>query len=172
MKNRRPDCRGFTLVEIVVTLAIIMLLIGLSVAATQSLWHTRELQVPMAKLKEFARRARNAAIFEQRPYQVEITPHGVALFSMVAGSSDGSTDAVRSRGLVARYDWDDNVMMKVRRWNHGDYAELGRQVWIFERSGLCEPITARIQSEFGFIEATFNALDAHVDPKDEVSEIE
>jgi Tfp pilus assembly protein FimT len=155
----------------VVTLAIIVLLIGLSVAATQSLWHSRDLQLPMSKLKEFAKRARNAAVFEQRPYQVEIMPHGVALYSMITGAAEGSTSDARPRGLLARYDWDNNVRMTVRRWNGSEFSEPGRQVWIFERSGLCEPITARVESEFGFIEATFNALDAHVDPKDETSEI-
>ena len=59
--------------------------------------------------------------------------------------------------------------MFVRRWNQPDFLEPGRQTWIFERSGLCEPITVRAQSEHGFIVMRFNALDAHIE--DKISEI-
>ncbi|MGI8603139.1 MAG: pilus assembly FimT family protein [Verrucomicrobiales bacterium] len=172
MRPRQLRPRGFTLIEIVVTLAIIVLLLSISVASLGSFWHSRDLELPAAKLKEFAKRARNLAILEQRPFQVEITPHGLALFSIVADATQGNPlagDGGRQRGLVDRYDWEEEVVMTVRRWNRAEFLEPSRQVWVFERSGLCEPLTARIESEFGFIEMTFNALDAHVE--DKVAEI-
>lgn len=163
--------RGFTLVEVVITLSIIVLLIGLATAAMQSFWHQRELEVPMARLKEYAKRARNAAILEQRPYVVEITPQGVALLSLAGQVPEGALASLEGvqRGVVDRFSWDAEVVMRVRRWNQPEFSELPRHSWVFERSGLCEPLTARVQSEFGFIEMTFNPLDAHVEH--EVSEI-
>ena len=87
------------MIEIVVTLAIIVLLFGLATAAMQGVWHARDLEIPMSKVREYAKRARNMAIFEQRPYQVEITPHSVALFSTVGPTAEG---ALFSRRPAAR----------------------------------------------------------------------
>jgi prepilin-type N-terminal cleavage/methylation domain-containing protein len=169
MRFNRRSARGFTMIEIVVTLAIIVLLFGLATAAMQGVWHARDLEIPMSKVREYAKRARNMAIFEQRPYQVEITPRSVALYSMVGPAESALSSGSPQRGLVERYEWDDEVTMHVRRWNQPEFIEPSRQVWVFERSGLCEPLTVRAQSEHGFVEMTFNPLDAHVENK--ISEI-
>jgi hypothetical protein len=138
--------------------------------STQNLSHTRSLHEPMAKLREFAKKARNLAIIEQRPYQVEITSGSVAIYSVVtqADPSVAAIGATPTQGRVDFFSWGPDVGLTVRRWRAKDFAP-GRQVWIFERSGLCEPITVRAESEHGFVEMAFNALDAHVE--DETSEI-
>jgi len=169
MNPQRSSIRGFTLVEIVITLALMGLLITAALLGTQSLGHARELELPMAKLREFAKRARNLAILEQRPYQVELTPTGVALYSMIAETAAtpdfGAAEGMKPRGQVDAYTWEEDVVLTVRRWNQKEFLPAGRQVWIFERSGLCEPLTARVDSEWGYLEMSFNALDAHVEDK-------
>jgi prepilin-type N-terminal cleavage/methylation domain-containing protein len=166
--SQRPSRRAFTLIEIVITLTLIGLLITMGLVSTQNLSHTRSLHEPMAKLREFAKKARNLAIIEQRPYQVEIMPHSVAIYSVVTQGVAG-TEAAPAQGRVDFFPWDNDVGLTARRWRAKDFAPPGRQVWIFERSGLCEPITVRAESEYGFVEMAFNALDAHVE--DETSEI-
>ena len=165
--------RGFTLIEIVVTLSLMALLITMGMISTQNLTHTRALHEPMARLREFAKRARNLAILEQRPYQVEITPQSVAIYSLVSSGVDaggfGTAEAGQPQGRVDFFSWSNEVGMSARRWRAKEFAPPGRQVWIFERSGLCEPITVRVESEHGFVEMAFNPLDAHVE--DETSEI-
>ncbi len=170
----RRRTAAFSLIEIVVALSLVMLLVGLSVGSVSTLSHTRALREPMAKVREFAKKARTLAILEQRPYRVELHPHGVAIFSLVAGSSlasgAGAGAGAVPQGLVDKFEWDADVTLRVKRWRMADFAEPGLpQAWIFERSGLCEPLTVRVDSEFGFVEMSFNALDAHVD--DEASEI-
>lgn len=173
MSPRPRQSRGFTLVEMVITLAIISLLMTLALTSLSGLTHQKELEEPILKLQEFAKKARNLAILEQRPYQVEILPGGIALYSGVttaaASPMPGEAQA-KPQSLVDQFTWEGNMTMNVRRWNMRDFAEPGRHVWIFERSGLCEPLTARIQGENGFIEVSFNALDAHVE--DKTSEIQ
>jgi hypothetical protein len=162
------------MVEIVITLSLIALLITMGMISTQNLGHTRTLYEPMSKLREFAKRARNLAIIEQRPYQVEITPQSVAIYSLVTRSPDPAVAAGAADGpppgRVDFFAWNNEVAMSVRRWRAREFAPLSRQVWVFERSGLCEPITVRAESEHGFVEMAFNALDAHVE--DETSEIQ
>lgn len=164
---RRP---GFTIIEIVITLSIVGLLIALAIGSTITLSHTRALEEPISKVQEFAKKARNLAILEQRPYMVEIQPHSVAIYSLVsaAGNTAGAFGAAQEaapRGRVDYFEFDPDVALSVRRWRSNDFAPPGRQVWIFERSGLCEPLAVRADSANGFIEVSFNALDAHVEDK-------
>lgn len=169
----RRRARGFTILEIVIAISLMALLIALAVGSTITLSHQRLLQQPMNKVREFAKRARNLAILEQRPYQVVIMPNSVAIYSLISTDGGqgvfGAAEAAQQRGRVDYYEWDSDVVMSVRRWRAQEFMEPSRQVWIFERSGLCEPLAVRADSEHGFIEMAFNALDAHVE--DTASEI-
>jgi len=162
--------RGFTLIEIVITLSIVAMLIAMALGSTITLSHTRALEEPMSKVQEFAKRARNLAILEQRPYMVEIMPHSVAIFSLVSTAGDtaanfGAAQAAVPKGRLDFFGFDPDVVLTVRRWRASEFAPPERQLWIFERSGLCEPLAVRAESANGFIELTFNALDAHVEDK-------
>jgi prepilin-type N-terminal cleavage/methylation domain-containing protein len=166
--RRRPA--GFTLVEIVITLSIVALLIAMALGSTITLSHTRALEEPISKVQEYAKKARNLAILEQRPYMVEITPHAVALYSLVstAGSTAGgfgAAEAAAPKGRLDYFEFDADVALSVRRWRATEFAPPTRQTWVFERSGLCEPLAVRADSAYGFIEVSFNALDAHVEDK-------
>lgn len=161
---------GFTIIEIVVTLSIVALLIAMALGSTITLSHTRALEEPISKVQEFAKMARNMAILEQRPYMVEIQPHSVSVYSLVSTEGGtaggfGAAQAAAPKGRVAHFEFDPDVQLTVRRWRATEFAEPSRQVWIFERSGLCEPLAVRAQSSNGFIEISFNALDAHVEDK-------
>jgi prepilin-type N-terminal cleavage/methylation domain-containing protein len=172
MKYQRPSHRahgGFTLVEIVVTMGIAVMLLTIGIASITNVSHDRELQEPMAKLREFAKRARNQAILEQRPYQVEISPRMIIIRSMATApglASDNRGNGLTARAEVDRFEWEANVEMSVRRWNKKEFAEPGKQVWLFDRSGLCEPLAVEARSEYGYIRYKFNALDAHVEERD------
>lgn len=166
----RADRAGFTIIEIVVTLSIVALLIAMAIGSTITLSHTRELQQPISKVQEFAKKARNLAILEQRPYMLEIMPHSVAVFSLVSAPGAtvggfGAAQAATPKGRIDYYEFDPSVVLTVRRWRATAFAEPSRQIWIFERSGLCEPLAVRADSANGFIEVSFNALDAHVEDK-------
>jgi prepilin-type N-terminal cleavage/methylation domain-containing protein len=161
---------GFTIIEIVVTLSIVALLIALALGSTITLSHTRALEEPISKVQEFAKKARNLAILEQRPYMLEIQPHSVAVYSLVSTAGNaaggfGAAEAAAPKGRIEYFEFDPEVTLSVRRWRATDFSPPGRQVWIFERSGLCEPLAVRADSPHGFIEVSFNALDAHVEDK-------
>jgi prepilin-type N-terminal cleavage/methylation domain-containing protein len=161
---------GFTIIEIVVTLSIVALLIALALGSTITLGHTRALEEPISKVQEYAKKARNMAILEQRPYMLEILPHSVAVYSLVSTAGNtaggfGAAQAATPKGRIEYFEFDPDVTLSVRRWRATEFSPPGRQVWIFERSGLCEPLAVRADSAHGFIEVSFNALDAHVEDK-------
>jgi prepilin-type N-terminal cleavage/methylation domain-containing protein len=161
---------GFTIIEIVITLSIVALLIALALGSTITLSHTRALEEPISKVQEYAKKARNMAILEQRPYMLEILPHSVAVYSLVSTAGNtaggfGAAQAATPKGRIEYFEFDPDVTLSVRRWRATEFSPPERQVWIFERSGLCEPLAVRADSAHGFIEVSFNALDAHVEDK-------
>jgi prepilin-type N-terminal cleavage/methylation domain-containing protein len=160
---------GFTLIELVLAMSIVVMLIGMTVMAVGRTSIEKKFQEPAAKLKEFARRARNAAVLEQRPYQVEITPRSLVLTPQRFVGPDSGPGAApsSSQGNFERFDIDADVEFAVRRWNSKNFQPEGSSfVWKFQHSGLSEPITVRVEGAEGWIEMTFNTLDAHVESQE------
>jgi len=101
---------------------------------------------------------------------LEILPHSVSIYSLVSTAGEtagafGAAEAAAPKGRIDHFEFDPDVVLTARRWRATDFAPPGRQVWVFERSGLCEPLAVRATSEHGYIEVSFNALDAHVEDK-------
>lgn len=68
--------RAFTLVEIVITLSVLAVLIGISVPAISGLQRQHEARQPVAELVRMARTVRARAMREQHPYQIVFDQQG------------------------------------------------------------------------------------------------
>lgn len=68
--------RGFTLVEVVITLSVLAVLVGISVPAVSGLQHQHEARRPVAELVRMARTVRARAMAEQHPYQIAFDHNG------------------------------------------------------------------------------------------------
>ena len=167
-RRQRPS-PGFTLIEIIITLSIVALLLGMTVLTINSVSSERQLRGPAEALKDFAKQARMFAIVEQRPHQVLITPRSLRLQSSGQVLNE---DYVNIRGELAenipaikRYDLDDDLRMLIRRWNEANFREVKVDSWVFEHSGICEPLSLRFErlTDGSFLELTFNALTANVE---------
>ena len=151
MKLSRSQRRssGFTLIEIVITLSIVALLLGMTVLSINSVSSERLLREPAEKLKDFAKQARMFAIVEQRPHQVLITPRSLRLQSSGQLLDE---DYVNLKGelkesipALKRYDLDDDTRMLIRRWNDTEFRQVKVDSWVFEHSGICEPLSIRFE---------------------------
>lgn len=67
---------GFTLVEVVITLAVLAVLVGISVPAVTGLQRQHEARQPVAELVRMARTVRARAMMGQRPYQIVFDHNG------------------------------------------------------------------------------------------------
>lgn len=168
-QRQRPPAAGFTLIEIVITLSIIALLLGMTVLTINSVSSERQLRTPAEVLKDFAKQARMFAIVEQRPHQVLITPRSLRLQS--SGQSLNE-DYINIKGEVAedipaikRYDLEEDTRMLIRRWNEAEWRPVKADSWVFEHSGICEPLSIRFErvTDGSYLELTFNALTANVE---------
>lgn len=167
-RHQRPSS-GFTLIEIIITLAILALLLGMTVLTINSVNSERQLRGPAEAFKDFAKQARMFAIVEQRPHQVLITPRSIRLQS---SGQIRSEDLINARGelnqnipSIKRYDLDSDVRMLIRRWRDVDWREVKIDSWVFEHTGICEPLSIRFErfTDGSYLELTFNALTANVE---------
>lgn len=167
--QRQRPVAGFTLVEIVITLAILALLLGMAVLTINSVSSERQLRGPAEAFKDFGKQARMFAIVEQRPHQVLVTPRSIRLQSSGQILND---DYVNVKGelnenipSIKRYDLDDDITMSIRRWRDVDFRPVKVDSWVFEHTGICEPLSIRFErvTDGSYLELTFNALTANVE---------
>lgn len=68
--------RGFTLVEVVITLSVLAVLVGISVPAISGLQRQHEARQPVTELVRMARTVRALAMTQEHPYQIAFDHRG------------------------------------------------------------------------------------------------
>lgn len=186
-RKRRSEA-GFTLLEIVFVLVIMMLIAGGAMGVMYVNRDEAKLRNAMGEIELLAKRARTVASLQQRPYALEFTRDGVGLMPLAEATVDPRTrermiedrafeDRAASfaaeRGgesyeppQSTRDSWqpEDSMDILVKRWASTKWVQLearDRQVWRFEPDGICEPLGVRLELENGnWASAFFHPLTA------------
>jgi prepilin-type N-terminal cleavage/methylation domain-containing protein len=173
--------KGFTLIELIVTLAIVLIILGTAVFSIDAVMEEGRLQKESTALKLAARKSMRTALAERRSYTITFMP---TYFTVSPTYPDPVPQEVlerqRRRGRqqeeeilppgAVRHDLERGMLLQVRRWGEMNWrlpGELGDR-WVFEPSGICEPISVRLSREDSYVELTFNPLTAAVAQEDEV----
>ncbi len=177
--------RGFTLIEIVMVLAIAAMISGGAVAMMIYSSDERALRDISGEVEVFAKRARTISILQQTPYALEFRPGKIRLLPLAeAGGDDrqvftetdlggNSHDPVNpDRRLPVRDELliPENMELSLLRWNSQNWIPIGKraverngpQIWRFDPDGLCEPISLRYSLENGWAEDTYHPLTATI----------
>jgi prepilin-type N-terminal cleavage/methylation domain-containing protein len=160
--------RGFTLMEMLVALAIIGIIIAGSMIAVGALNDERALRAPLNELRVMAKKAWARSMEEQRSWQIKLLPDRFVLEPKQPISEDDlklfkDVDEKLNRGSgVSTYIIDPEVKMEVRHWGETEWHPARPDAWVFEYSGLCEPINIRFISAYATIEVSFDPLTAAV----------
>ena len=160
--------RAFTLIELLVALAIIGLIVVSSMVAVGSLNEERRLREPLNELRIMAKRAWGRSMEEQRAWQIRLMPQEFILEPKQPINLDDlkmftDADAKLNRGTgVDSFKIDPDIRMEVRHWGEPQWHSPRPDAWVFEHSGLCEPINIRFISEFGSVQVSFDPLTADV----------
>lgn len=167
--------RAFTLMEMLLVLAIISLVFAGSFVGMSSMNDERALQAPYHDLRAMAKTAWQRALTEQRAWQIGFYPDRFVLEPRQAVNEDDRTlfhnaDVKLNRGSgVDTVVLPADMVMEVRRWGQPQWIRPQKDMvvpWVFEHSGLCEPISVRFTTDHGTIGAQFDPLTASV--KDEI----
>lgn len=158
--------KGFTLLELCVVIFIIVLFLGISLPMMSTVYEQQNVKEPAQKLLIFAKTARRSAVDEQHPFEVILSDSGYVLNSVTADPKTGKSRSVQKLS----YKLPSNVAFTVERWGEKSLHKPKNEKWIFQPSGIMEPVRVRFQCKKSWYEFTFHPLTAA--PQDEESNIE
>jgi type II secretory pathway pseudopilin PulG len=144
----KPQVRGYTLLEIALVVTIIVLLIGAVVPLTSGFTREQRLRDVVRELLVLAKTARTDAMTTGRAAEVVFVKGG---FVLQRASAEEAVETFRlPRGMT----------YQIRPFASDKILKPDEQRWIFQPSGLCEPITLRVMEDEAWIEVRFDALTA------------
>ncbi|MEI6605201.1 MAG: prepilin-type N-terminal cleavage/methylation domain-containing protein [Verrucomicrobiota bacterium] len=181
VKTPSRSLHGFTLIEIVMVLAIAAVLLGGAVTIMVFATDERDLRKTSGQVELLARRARTISILQQIPYALEFRPGVVRLLPFaeagqedtkktVGGHSIGGERVVApSVGAVSpvhdQLSFDGKMASFLRRWNTVEWLPMSDRfplIWRFDPDGLCEPVSVRLTIGSNYIEDTYHPLTASI----------
>lgn len=167
-RTNKPQ-RGFTLIEIVMVLAIAAIVMGGAVGLMISSSDERVLRNVSGEIELLAKRARTIAILNQTPYALEFREGVVRLLPLAEAGLNlkkGELEAeIAAADSSRQINLDSGVEISIRRWNSEEWFNTAKNsvhVWRFDPDGLCEPISVRIALDKSWAEDSYHPLTATI----------
>jgi prepilin-type N-terminal cleavage/methylation domain-containing protein len=178
-RKNRPWASGFTLIEIVMVLAIAAVVLGGAMGLMVYSSDERALRDASGEIELLAKRARTSAMLQQTPYALVFSEGRVQLMPLAetgyvgapgpsaAGGADESDEQAPSGGGVERREFvlDSDMSLFVRRWNTEVWLPAAKKavhLWRFDPDGLCEPLSVRLQTGPSWSEDIYHPLTATI----------
>jgi prepilin-type N-terminal cleavage/methylation domain-containing protein len=128
---------GFTLVEMLVVLAVITLMLGISIISISGIKDEDRLRRAVAVIETTARESLLQAVKNQQLVRMQLA----------AGSFGSAADF--------------GGKLEIRRFGEREFRAPKRgEIWEFSPTGICEPIEVRLSGSGGTVELAFDALTA------------
>jgi type II secretory pathway pseudopilin PulG len=206
--RRGGRCGGFTLVEVVIALTIVITITAIAIPAFRGLREEQLAREPIAELGRLAKEARLRAMKEKRPYQIAFYPggfvasryfspylqlaeltdflaeeeSGVYRLNPNADDNDSDLDAgagerpqtdmplapsapKRDDHWQMRYDLAEGTHYSIKFWHDVEETLVEGEVvklWVFQPSGICQPLKLHLERPGAAFDVEFNALTADI----------
>ena len=141
--------RGFTLIEIALSIFILLLLLVLAVPSFSGVIANRRLKYSLDEFNDLVRQAQERSVTERRPYLIVWGKNNVVVRPEAFAEDEEAKAKAEfrlSRGSALRFSLPVALATKYP-------AE-----WIFWPSGTCEPATVRFQGPAGSWTANYSPL--------------
>jgi prepilin-type N-terminal cleavage/methylation domain-containing protein len=163
---KRSRSQGFSLLEMVIALFIVSLLFGMAIMATRQFFGDEELRSASQKLALLAKTARQAALRENRPYEIMVEADRLTLHPVQNESEKGEAGSEFDPLSEQKHQAEElvlpsSVKLKIKVWGSEDWVKPKRSAWRFTASGLCAPDSFRLERGESWIQMTFNPLTAN-----------
>ncbi len=102
---------------------------------------------------------------EMSGQQGGMTPNAPVSAAGVSESDPRHERIIEGLSFFEEYTFPNDVQVSIRRWNDLAWVALSggeRRRWIFQPSGMCEPMTVRVEADHSFFEVEFHPLTADV----------
>jgi prepilin-type N-terminal cleavage/methylation domain-containing protein len=143
--------RGFTLIEVVLAVFILVLLLGLAVPTLEGLFADKRLRHSLDEFNNLVHQAQERSVTERRPYLIVWNKNNVSLRPEVfaKGEEMKPTAAFTLGG-------EDTLKITLT----AALMKKPAPEWIFWPSGACEPATVQFKGPAGSWTANYAALTA------------
>ncbi|MGD1978441.1 MAG: prepilin-type N-terminal cleavage/methylation domain-containing protein [Akkermansiaceae bacterium] len=154
--------RGFTLIEMIVVLAITAMVVGTSIYMVSAPRVEEEIREAHSGIEDLVLRARAMAYSYQQPFVVEITNSEARLMPFAQPlelvdeevpdnfQSGGALRSLDSMEWPVVFEIDPKFIVSIRRWNSDGFYEVDNrtvETWIHHPNSPCEPIAIQLYSE-------------------------
>lgn len=143
--------RGFTLIEIVLAVFILMLLLLLAVPSLNGVLADRRLRRSLNSFDNLVHQAQERSVTERRPYLIVWGKDSISLRPEAFAKGEEAK-------ATAELQLDRGEALKLSL--PAAFTKKHPAEWIFWPSGICEPATVQFQGGSGFWTATYSPLTA------------
>lgn len=150
----RAGAGGFTLVEMVLTLSIVVLIMGMVLLSTGNLGREARLRGQVQEVSDLVRGTRFRAMTERTPWRIEWHPG--RLVSVAAGKEVLGEDGEMEGAQIVRVAKDFEI--RVRRSADVPWENLEGQVWSFDPTGVVGTMLIRFDREQAYVEVEADPL--------------
>ena len=141
----RATRSGFTLLEIIVVMCIMMLMVGIGVASFSYFGDKDPFEEPTEKLRSMSKYTLQACVIQHQSMNIGFDKTGFALIGDTSGEG-------------THYSLPGNMKMWVMHWGGNKWEKAEGHVWRFGEQGICEPIKIRFANETDHLEIGFHPL--------------
>ena len=145
---------GFTLIEILFALFIVSLILAIALPKAGNLLLQEQIRGTARKLELFAKTARTQALKEQRAYHLFFEKNSLVMEPFTQNEKN------EKGGTRTSYRLPGSVVGQTRSWEEEKWEKMETLNWIFQPTGICEPLRFRFSKEKAWLETEFNPLTA------------
>lgn len=159
--NTSRHARGFTLLEILIAVAIGLLLLLIAVPSVSGMMREQKLRETFQKFDDFVRAAQMKARTNRRTYVMVWYQESIELVPLDPTAPDSAPVLPAEGAEEAAGDADHFALTEDAAWTLQRPAALVKKPiweWPFWRSGLCEPVIVQYESEAGSWTAEYSGL--------------
>jgi prepilin-type N-terminal cleavage/methylation domain-containing protein len=164
--------RGFTLLEIVVVLAIAAIVMGGAVGTMVYSSDEHSLRRASGEIELLAKRARVTSMLRQTPYALEFRADRARILPLAEAGrslrkSKKRDEEVQSSKSVTReeYRLKSGMSLFLRRWDSDKWLDTVKDdvhVWRFDPDGLCEPLSVKLTIDQSWSVDSYDPLTAAI----------
>lgn len=141
----RRQASGFTLLEIIVVMTIMMLIIGIGFASFTFNDDVDPFEKPVQSLTQMSKFALNRAVIQHRGLIIGFDKES---FGVIGANENG----------MSGYSLPKDMKVFIKRWGGKGWEKAEGQLWRFGEQGICEPIKVRFENQSGSRDVTFHPL--------------
>lgn len=142
----RQSGRGFTMMELLVVLAVMGMMVGLGAVSFSFFSEPNIFEEPSERIQQMSKVALRSAVTEHRGVLVMFDKDGFRLIG-TSGSEEGGSYRI-PRGM----------RMEIFHWGGRRWEKAEGHVWPFGQQGICEPIKLRFVTDADSHELSFHPL--------------